>query len=691
MSDQTVRIIGRLDLVTTDNNTSNKGEIRFTGEFGSDYGKLRSIGYRGFGNLMLDCANLQQGLAIRTALNQDGGDGAPGPYAPYALAVVNSGLAAPGCKMRALLVDDSDFTYGGKLGSAIFQVKRMSTESMTSTNLQSCIGSFTQNSFRAGESIMMNLGFQPTSANGGLGFYTPTGNQSDSDNRLFLGMYNSSTGKTPKTLSVTPSGNVEIPNTLTAGTVNATTYIGLPVQSVEPLTLDDTNDRVGINQVTPTEALDVTGNILASGTVTADTVSATTYIGLPTQSVEPLTLDDTNDRVGINKTVPTSTLDVVGSTYLDGATTVNDTFVVQKDLGMSTLLGMTCNPTTGVTNVIDLVATGSVTADTVSATTYVGLPAFDPAVLDPITPDSVNNRVGINQATPTEALDVTGNIVATGSVTGATLGGTLTTAAQTNITSVGTLSSLGVTGTMTAGTVSATTYVGLPTPSVLPITLDTANNRVGINQSTPSFTLDVSGSVRSTGTIQCSMGFQTNSITIKANTGTPEGTQTAPVGSLFLRTDGASGTTLYTKESGTGNTGWSTIGGTPQIGSIVASEALSADIVQSINTTYTVFTFTLPYVGRYEMQLSFRYSSSSGEFTFGWSNVFNSGSLTSVYPDQERCAFASGSAHPQYVSSIYTVATPGTRYLLARFISGTGTKTLLSDETCFVARYLGNF
>lgn len=31
---------------------------------------------------------------------------------------------------------------------------------------------------------------------------------------------------------------------------------------------------------------------------------------------------------------------------------------------------------------------------------------------------------------------------------------------------------------------------------------------------------------------------------------------TANVGSLFLRTDGGSGTTLYVKESGTGNTGW---------------------------------------------------------------------------------------------------------------------------------------
>ena len=41
-----------------------------------------------------------------------------------------------------------------------------------------------------------------------------------------------------------------------------------------------------------------------------------------------------------------------------------------------------------------------------------------------------------------------------------------------------------------------------------------------------------------------------------SGTGTPEGVLTAPIGSLFTRTDGGALTTLYVKESGTGNTGW---------------------------------------------------------------------------------------------------------------------------------------
>jgi hypothetical protein len=42
----------------------------------------------------------------------------------------------------------------------------------------------------------------------------------------------------------------------------------------------------------------------------------------------------------------------------------------------------------------------------------------------------------------------------------------------------------------------------------------------------------------------------------RVGAGTPEGAITAPVGSLYTRTDGGLLSTLYVKESGTGNTGW---------------------------------------------------------------------------------------------------------------------------------------
>jgi len=45
-------------------------------------------------------------------------------------------------------------------------------------------------------------------------------------------------------------------------------------------------------------------------------------------------------------------------------------------------------------------------------------------------------------------------------------------------------------------------------------------------------------------------------IFIKYGADTPEASVTANIGSLYLRTNGSTGTTLYIKESGTGNTGW---------------------------------------------------------------------------------------------------------------------------------------
>lgn len=53
--------------------------------------------------------------------------------------------------------------------------------------------------------------------------------------------------------------------------------------------------------------------------------------------------------------------------------------------------------------------------------------------------------------------------------------------------------------------------------------------------------------------------FQLNSFTGQqwtAAAGSPEGAVTAPIGSLFSRTDGGAGTSTYFKESGSGNTGW---------------------------------------------------------------------------------------------------------------------------------------
>lgn len=47
-----------------------------------------------------------------------------------------------------------------------------------------------------------------------------------------------------------------------------------------------------------------------------------------------------------------------------------------------------------------------------------------------------------------------------------------------------------------------------------------------------------------------------NTVIWLTGSGSPEGAVTASVGSLYTRTNGGASTTLYIKESGTGNTGW---------------------------------------------------------------------------------------------------------------------------------------
>lgn len=47
-----------------------------------------------------------------------------------------------------------------------------------------------------------------------------------------------------------------------------------------------------------------------------------------------------------------------------------------------------------------------------------------------------------------------------------------------------------------------------------------------------------------------------NGLMITSGAGTPEGVVVAPVGSLFLRTDGGATTTLYVKTANTTSAGW---------------------------------------------------------------------------------------------------------------------------------------
>lgn len=65
-----------------------------------------------------------------------------------------------------------------------------------------------------------------------------------------------------------------------------------------------------------------------------------------------------------------------------------------------------------------------------------------------------------------------------------------------------------------------------------------------------------------------------NGVFMYAGVGDPTGVLPAPVGSLYLRSDGSSGTSLYVKEIGTDNAGWTAAGG---LGGRVASLSYTID------------------------------------------------------------------------------------------------------------------
>jgi hypothetical protein len=265
-------------------------------------------------------------------------------------------------------------------------------------------------------------------------------------------------------LNWTTNGNVNVPNTLTAGTISATTYLNLPAvpaSQLLPLTLNSITSHVGINQTTPTEALDVVGNAKVSGTVTADTVSASHYLNLPALVVDPLTLDAVNHKVGINQTTPTEALDVVGNAKVSG----------------------------------------TVTADTVNASHYLNLPA---PVVDPLTLDAVNHKVGINQSTPQFPLDVSGDchvsdvlIADMGVETGELLANNAII--QQSLKLSGIAEAAKPTVLYYDQPTATVSYGDAPVSSVLPLTLDATNHRVGVNVTSPTEALDVDGNIQATG------------------------------------------------------------------------------------------------------------------------------------------------------------------------------------------------
>lgn len=82
----------------------------------------------------------------------------------------------------------------------------------------------------------------------------------------------------------------------------------------------------------------------------------------------------------------------------------------------------------------------------------------------------------------------------------------------------------------------------------------------GSNVATYPLTLSDGGNLTILNQMQATkFAFNSGSAVILTGSGSPEGSNTAAVGSIYLRQNGGASTTLYVKESGSGNTGWKAV------------------------------------------------------------------------------------------------------------------------------------
>jgi len=293
--------------------------------------------------------------------------------------------------------------------------------------------------------------------------------------------------------TTTLTGNATLNGSLQTISGNATFDSGV-------LFVDATNNRVGINNTAPSVALRLTGDIDVSATaniqgnanvggifgVVGNTTlngSLQTIAGNVNFDTGTLFVDATNNRVGIGNTAPAVALRVTGATDISltanvqGAANVGGTFGVA---GVTTLVG-------NVTMSGDLqTISGNVNFDT--GTLFV---------------DATNNRVGINNTTPTVALQVTGSANVTTSVNSALF--TIGTSLIANTTGVYHTGTVNASSFTTTGFVANTTSI-IPTSNnillgntvgrfVLSANSGNFSGNVIITGSTNSSSLNVSGNI----------------------------------------------------------------------------------------------------------------------------------------------------------------------------------------------------
>ncbi len=229
----------------------------------------------------------------------------------------------------------------------------------------------------------------------------------------------------------------------------------------------------------------------ASPSVPLDVVGQCKISGNTAIDTNTLFVDATNNRVGVGTTSPSVVLDVVGETKISGNTAI-DTDVFFVDTASNYVGINTATPSVA----LDVVGAGkfsgnvAVSANTTANTLFV---------------DTTNNRVGV-KCVPGVSFDVSGSIRNDDNCNlGDGILYVLKSANSVGINDTSPSYSLDVAGTIRAtstlrtdGTLLVTGNAAFDT-NVLYV--DALNNKVGIKDSTPSYELDVAGDIRATGDI----------------------------------------------------------------------------------------------------------------------------------------------------------------------------------------------
>jgi hypothetical protein len=271
-------------------------------------------------------------------------------------------------------------------------------------------------------------------------------------------------------------------------------------------------NSVGIGLFAPSATLEVAGTMKVQSTAqflsgaTVNVNQADSDFSVRTQNfTNTLYVDASTDRVGIGTSSPSKLLDVEGAAEINtvlvnpgGVASIAPTFQV---LGTGSTYPITVKSTSGPTfNGVGIFNTApTVALDVTGETKISGNVSVGSDVLKV---NAAGTFVGINKGIPTVSLDVVGDSKVSGTLN--VIGGTTLTsidAGSINLTgaaSVGT--TLGVTGAATLssslGVDGAASINGNLTVGSNILKVNSSFGRVGINQGSPTTSLDVNGDVK---------------------------------------------------------------------------------------------------------------------------------------------------------------------------------------------------